>query len=151
MPQPDFNQVCNQFRQFRAIVNQALAAPGDAAVKQQLQSVTATLDKTFAELQEAYPKAQAAIDEQLAGVHTSAQQTGSKLAGLKESIAAAEGQAASAAGAVPPIPPPDTALGQKLREELLGRFGQGAANEDAPPAADREIWQDWDWQDWSNN
>lgn len=151
MSQPDFNQVCSQFRQFRAIVNQALAAPGDAAVKQQLQSVTATLDKTFAELQEAYPKAQAAIDEQLAGVHKTAQQTSAKLAGLKDNIAAAAAQAASAAEALPPIPPPDMALGQKLREELLERFGHGPADEDASPAADREIWQDWDWQDWSNN
>jgi hypothetical protein len=151
MSQPDFNQVCNQFRQFRAILGQALAAPGDAAVKQQLQSVTATLDRNFAELQTAYPNALAAIDAQLAGVHQSAEKTTAQLSGLKEAIAVAEAQAAKAVDASPPPAAVDPALGQKLREELLERFGHPVSHEGVPPSADREIWQDWNWQDWSNN
>lgn len=151
MSQPDFNQVCNQFRQFRAILGQALAAPGDAAVKQQLQSVTATLDQNFAQLQTAYPNALAAIDAQLAGVHKSAAKTTSQLSGLKEAITAAEAQAATVADAAPPATPVDPALGQQLRQELLERFGHTAIHVGAGTSADREIWQDWNWQDWSNN
>lgn len=148
MPQPDFGQVCNQFRQFRQIVNQALAAPGDAAIKQQLQSLSGKLDDAFVELQTAYPKAQATIDAQLAGVHKSAEQTTAKLAGLKESIAAASAAAVDVSAALPVAADPD--LGQKLREELLSRFGR-AEHQSEAATTDREIWQDWDWQDWSNN
>jgi|SRR5690606_13151386 len=150
MAEPDFNQVCQQFRQFRGVIDQALAAPGDAAIKQQLQSLTATLDKTFQELQEVYPKAQAEIDAMLAGVHKSAKETGEKIASLKESIAAAEAQAAAAAKGLPEGTPPDPQLGQRLREELLERFGHHLPSE-SPPSTDREIWEDWDWQEWSNN
>jgi hypothetical protein len=147
MSQPDFNQVCNQFRQFRAILGQALAVPGDAGVKQQLEAVTATLDQNFAELQTAYPKALAAIEAQLADVKQSTHNTAAQLARLKETIAAVEAPAAPVAA---PAPPVDPALGQKLREELLERFGRKVSG---PPAmtADREIWQDWNWQDWSQN
>ena len=151
MAQPDFNQVCDQFQQFRAIIGQALAAPGDAAVKQQLQALTTTLDKTFVELQEAYPKAQASIDDQLAGVQKSAQDTKVTLAGVKETMAAAEEQAAAAAKTVPEAPTADPALGQKLREELLERFGQHDPDNQQPSPGTGEIWQDWNWQDWSNN
>jgi predicted phage gp36 major capsid-like protein len=151
MPQVDFNQVCDEFRQFRGIIDRALAAPGDAAVKQHLQSVSATLDKTFAELQEAYPKAEAAINAQLAGVEQTAQETGAKLAGLKESIAAAAAQGDPAAGAAPPVAPPDPQLGQQLRKEVLERFGDRSKAHEPVSTADREIWQDWNWQDWSNN
>jgi hypothetical protein len=108
------------------------------------------LDKTFADLQEAYPKAQAALDAQLAGVHKRAQETGVKLAGINESIAAAAA-AGTAAAATAAAAPPDPQLGQQLREELLERFGNQPDSEHAPSTADREIWQDWDWQDWTNN
>lgn len=148
MPQPDFEQVCNQFRQFRAIVNQALAAPGDAAIKQQLQSLSGKLDGAFADLQTAYPRAQAALDAQLAGVHQSAAQTSAKIVGLNSAIAAAS--TAAEAAAVPEPPPADPDLGQRLREELLARFGR-EENDQQAATGDREIWQDWDWQDWSNN
>jgi hypothetical protein len=151
MAQPDFNQVCDQFRQFRAIVGQALAAPGDAAVKQQLQGLTATLDKTFVELQEAYPQAMAAIDAKLADVQKSAQDTSATLSGLKQTMAAAEEQAAAAAQSVPEKPAVDPALGQKLRDELLQRFGQHEADASTTGTGSGEIWQDWNWQDWSNN
>lgn len=150
MPQPDFEQVCNQFRQFRAIVNQALAAPGDAAIKQQLQSLSGKLDGAFADLQTAYPRAQAALDAQLAGVHQSAAQTSAKIVGLNSAIAAASTAAADAAAAIPVAAPADADLGQKLREELLARFGR-EENDQQAATGDREIWQDWDWQDWSNN
>jgi hypothetical protein len=99
MPQPDFNQVCSEFQQFRAIIDRALASPGDAAVKQRLQSVTATLDQTFAELREVYPKAQAELDAELAGVHKTTEETAAKLAGVKQNLAAA-----SEAGAAVPAP-----------------------------------------------
>src|SRR5687768_4286011 len=151
MAEPDFGQVCNQFREFRAILGQALAAPGDAAVKQRLQSVTASLDQNFADLQTAYPKALASIDAQLAGVNQSAKQTTAKLAGLKDQIAAAEAQAAQTIDVLPVPVPADPELGQKLRDELLERFGRPAIAEGAPASAEREIWQDWDWQNWSNN
>lgn len=149
MPQPDFDQVCNQFRQFRSIVNQALAAPGDAAIKQQLQSLSGKLDGAFADLQTAYPKAQAAIDAQLAGVHKSAEQTSAKIAGVNSAIAASAA-AVDAAAPIPAEAPADPDLGQKLREELLARFGRAEHDQEAA-TSDREIWQDWDWQDWSNN
>jgi hypothetical protein len=148
MPEADFNQVCNEFRQFRALIDRTLAAPGDAAVKQHLKSVSETLDTAFADLQEAYPKAHAAIDAQLAEVHKTAEETGAKLAGLKQSIAAAQD-----IGPVDPtasIPPPDPQLGQQLRQELLERFG-AKVDHAQPTAPDREIWQDWNWQDWANN
>ena len=151
MSEPDFGQVCNQFREFRAILGQALAAPGDAAVKQRLRTVTASLDQNFAELQTSYPKALASIDAQLAGAKQSAAQTTAKLAGLKEQIAAAEAQATQAIDILPVPTPADPDLGQKLREEILERFGRPSVPEGVPASAEREIWQDWDWQNWSNN
>ncbi len=147
MSQPDFSQVCGQFQQFRAILGQALASPGDAAVKQQLQSLTATLDKSFADLQQAYPQAQAAIDAQLAGVHQSAGQTSGQITAIKEAIAAAT---TCTTAAMPTPAAPDSELGQKLREELLAMFGK-PEKVAAGAAGGREIWQDWNWQDWSNN
>ena len=65
--------------------------------------------------------------------------------------ALADSYAAAAAQSVPEKPAVDPALGQKLRDELLQRFGQHEADASTTGTGSGEIWQDWNWQDWSNN
>ena len=155
---PDFDQICSDFRQVRFLVGKAVANADESGMRRQLQAVAATMDKNFAKLLEAYPKANAEIDRRLVQTRQRIAATQNKVAELKEELAAAEKAKAAAAAApkLPAAPKPgegvDPKLGPKLREELLARFGDHPEGDPgAHPPAIREAWEDWDWEAWKRN
>ena len=151
MATPDFNQLCNDFRQFRAILGKALTSPDSSGAKQQLESLTTQLDEAFAELHDAYPRANADLDAQIAATRASVAKTGTEVAAMKDQLSAAVAAAASAQLPAAPADTIDPELGTRLRSELLERFGIRADQASAEKTLDKEIWEDWNWQDWSRN
>ena len=161
MAEPSFEEVCGDFRQFRGEIARAMAEAEDSPAKRELEGAVRSMDKHFAELQEAYPKAQAELDRQIADVRQQAAETqksldqsAAKLAEMEKARKAAEEAAAAKAKAPPPpkpVPKIDPGLGATLRAELLERFGLAPTGVDAPPPREgmHEVWEDWDAKDWS--
>ncbi len=148
---PTFDQVCGEFRQFRYMVGKAMASTNESGIRDQLANVTRSMDKNFAELLEAYPQAQAKLEQRRVRTQQNIQQIKQNAARVKAELAAAE-KAKAAAAAAPEVPkapkppaPVDPKLGLVLRGELLQRLAD--PTDDGPIAAAAELlgaWEDWD-------
>lgn len=142
-PPPTFEQVCGEFRQFRAIMDRSFVKLGEGPVKQQVRELARLLDSKFAEFQETYPKTMADLDGKLAHAEQQAKQTQLDMAELKAKLAESQHAAPADAPSAPKAPPPlDPMLGPSLRNELLAQFGGPKKPEE--PKGRREVWEDWD-------
>ncbi len=150
---PTFEQVCGEIREFRQVIDRALAKGGDAAVRQHLERVTRTLDKNFDEMLEVYPKAVAELDKEQARTQAMAAQVQKQIQEMEAQVAAEKAAKEKAAGLpapAQPIPAPkapapvDPKLGVTLRRELLERYAKPAEPGPVPaPGLVREAWEDW--------
>lgn len=156
---PDFDQICQEFLEFRNLITKVRPSAAEAHVQARLDELTAKMDKAFAEFTTEYPQAVAGIDKQIADTNSQIARTQNSIAATQAEIAAAEREVQFAAEraqalATPGVAPPsvsaaveadvaDPQYGQKLRQELLDRYGPKRA---AVKKTDREreIWEDWD-------
>lgn len=142
---PNFEQVCNDIRQFRQMIDRSLARLAEGPVRQQTQALAQVIDSKLAELQKLYPKTMAELDAKIAHATQEAQQVLSNMAALQETLAQTkEVPPVEAPSAAPSAPPPvDPMLGRSLRSELLTRFRPRQKQEEDSQQL-REVWQDWD-------
>jgi hypothetical protein len=154
---PTFDQVCDEFRKFRAMVGRTISTAEPSAARDQLAEVAEHLDKNFADFEREYPKAMAEIEEQERLNQQQIDEAGREIAESRaeiEKAEQAEKQARAAAAQTPPVPKPEVPtepnVGPKLRSELLDRFGDildPAPQIPAPPM--HEVWEDWDLGEWA--
>ena len=155
---PTFDQVCDEFRQFRYMVGKAMASTNEAGIREQLANVTRGMDESFAELLEAYPQAQATLEQRRVQTQQKIQEIKRNADRAKAEIAKAE-KAKAAAAAAPKIPnapkppgPVDPKLGPELRGELLERFADHEDDDQTVAAGQvMEAWEDWDRNAWEKN
>lgn len=155
---PTFEQVCDEFRQFRYAIGKVMANTNEAGVREQLENLTRGMDENFTELLVAYPQAEAEFERRRVETKQSIQTVKRNAARVREEVAKAE-KAKAAAAAAPKVPktpnppePVDLKLGPKLRGELLERFAEHE-DDDQNAAAHQvlEAWQDWDRNAWEKN
>jgi hypothetical protein len=149
----DFDQeiaeISASLDQLQAHLATSLPTTANPLLRDTMDAMTAQLTEGRAKFAEAFKTAMAQADEKMAQVN---EQTAS----LADRIRAADEKlAAPPAVTVPEIPAKpkfavDPGLGQKLRQELLDRYGghQPEAEQRAWEAG-REVWDDW--SDWSKN
>jgi hypothetical protein len=147
-----FQDACKEFPAFRAAVVKARDLAADAGTRQQLDHLLNSLDQSYAEFQETFPRAVDEVQGRFQQARETAAQTQQTLAQAKEEIAKQKATAktppaeAASLPAPPPLPtmaPIDLAVGLRLRDELLKRFGGLRPRRDRSDE-DREIWQDWE-------
>ncbi len=151
MPAPSFDDFCSDFRQFRAMVGKVLETTKDGPLKQQLAEATKAMDERFNTALTVYPQTMASLQARKQAVIQKLQEQQAKLAAMQEQAqtVTAKPKAPKGPAAPPKLAPVDPALGSRLREELLARFGK-PQDEEANPAI-REVWEDWDWEHWEKN
>jgi hypothetical protein len=129
MPQPpDFQDFCTDFRRLRGFIDEVRQTGAlNPIERQRLEELTAEMDKQFADLQETYPQAVAALDKQMEETRAvidktqgDIAQTQSRLDEMMKAQAAPPTAPEMPAVALEPI---DPELGRTLRRELLERLG----------------------------
>ena len=119
---------------------------GDAGTRQQIDHLLESLDRDFANVQQAFPKAVEHLQRQLNEATEGAKKTQGDLAKMEAELARHEAAAAAsaarapvpavAAAAIPALPimlPLDLAGGLRVRDDLLRLFGA------APPSAGPDL------------
>jgi hypothetical protein len=136
-------QVVQEFREFRELIVQAQASTPEVHLQQQLQELTAQMDRGFADLLETYPKAVAELDRQQAEIEAGLAQTQQEIDRLKAKLAEPQEEAKPAEVAPPtpePLPEEEPAFGHLLRNELLQHYRPKTAAERQPSHQPRDIW-----------
>lgn len=145
----DFEGLKQGFGTFRARVKAGLARAQEPE-RQQLETLSQALDEAFREVEKTFPPMAAAVDQQLAGLQTSFDQTGARLATLQKQLDDLVAKAAHAQPAPPPPPRPlvpgegDPAYGEALSTELLGLIGIGPKAADdgtKQPPKSGDVWE----------
>lgn len=145
----DFPSVMAEFTVFQTALAKIHANLTNVKNKELLGDTLSRLQTARVDVEAKYPAAMSAIEEAEKEVMAKSQQHQAEVAkrqaelGQKKAVLdAAKKQGA----AIPPMPEAkiDPTLGQKLRLELLQRFGLQTG--DGKPGANRirEAWQDWD-------
>jgi hypothetical protein len=145
----DFQSVMAQLTDFQNALGKIHANLTNAKNKGILGDMLEKLQGARADVEIEYPKAMNLIDETARSVMTESQEA---LAKIEQKRAAFEQEKATTQAAkkqAPKLPPKpevkvDPALGQKLRVELLQRFGPQTEHDDSAASRVREAWQDWD-------
>jgi len=120
---PDINQFSAALDALQTIFAQGEADALDEGHRQQMSLLSAQLKETQTEFMAEYPKAMASLKQDLDTVQQQSQETLEKVKQLRKDQ--------EEAAQVPKAPAPptedtlDPTLGQKLRVELLERFGNG--------------------------
>jgi hypothetical protein len=146
-----FQQVCGDFPQFRAQIVQARDLTQDSGVRAQLDQVLKSMDESFAEFKQTFPRAAEDVKQTLAKAEQKANEASQMLAAAEQKRVEVAEAAASAAAAVPAVAVPaakpdgfDLKLAALLRQELLERFAGWRKGPKGTVRVDREIWEDWD-------
>ncbi len=144
MSAPSFEEFCNDYRQFRAIVGDVLEKADNGPLKQQLAEVIKFTDEQFNNLLEAYPQAMAELEAQREALRQKQAELERRRALLKELTAQAAAEPTVARAAKPSKQVAiEVVPSFRLREELLARFGRPKSDDDGSTI--REAWEDWDW------
>ena len=70
-----FEQVCQDFPEFRALVAKAEATTTDEGMRRQLQALGSKLDENFGQLQDAFPRAVSELERKNAETQQTIEQT----------------------------------------------------------------------------
>lgn len=133
-----FEAIKREFAEFRTGARQVHPTIEDPGARELLGQLLPALDQAFANLETTLPQGLDALEGQLAHCDKQHQEIAQALDELERQLA--EPSAPAAASEEPSLP---TGHGQKLRAEILGRFG-----EQAPVAAEvvgdsvASAWQD---------
>lgn len=127
----DFAFVREDVEDLREAIKAVLALDVDPALRQQLEAADRSLKDSLAEAAEALPQAQADLQKEVEEIQASMARTEAGLVEVEQALAAAAAGAASAgvAAAVIAEPPLDPALGGRIRDQLLERYGPTRAAE----------------------
>jgi hypothetical protein len=147
-----FHQACGEFPQFRSQIVHARNVTPDPGIRAQLDQVLASLDKSFADFKQTFPRAADDVKQTLASADAKANEASQMLAAAKqkraEFTAALKAEKASAAAAEPPAvakpSPLDLIFAAQLRQELLDRFTGWRKLAGEERRFDHEIWEDWE-------
>lgn len=147
MPQSlDFKQLVNEIGNLRKYLGKSAGRIRNAQHRTQFGQLLNEIDKQFAELQDAYPQATAALHDKHEDVKRAHEKNKADLGQLKQKVAVAkqakETPSAPAGMGVQVNLPKHH--GAQLRRELLDRFGPPAApQDDARSVMGGAAWQDW--------
>jgi hypothetical protein len=147
-----FHQACGEFPQFLAQIVHARDVTPDPGIRAQLDTMLASLDKSFADFKETFPRAAEEVKQTLASAKAKANEASQMLAAAEqkrsEFNAALKGRESSAATADPPTvakpSPLDLIFAAQLRQELLDRFTGWRKLSGEESRFDHEIWEDWE-------
>jgi hypothetical protein len=120
---PDINQFGAALDAFQAIFVQAQSEVLDEGLRQQMVTLAAQLKQSQTEFMAEYPKGMASMEQEGKAIQQEAEDTLAKAQQLR-----LDQEKAAQMPKMPEKPveePLDPALGQKLRNELLDRFGNG--------------------------
>ncbi len=149
MPDPmNFSALMAEVGKFQAGLSKVRAELTNPAQREILGKILSRLQTAKAEAQVTVPAALTTIKESIANTRKGIAAEQAKIPAKKAEVAElkAKLKKPKAPAAVPPKPEVkvDPALGGKLREELLGRYGKSLGLDDeALPERIKEAWQDW--------
>lgn len=145
----DFQTVMAEVGNFQAALGKIREHLRSAQGKEILGDMLDQIQSARANVEVEYPKAMKVIEDSARSVIADAKprlaQQGQRRAAIAQKAAAME--AAQQKAALPPAKPEvkiDPALGQRLRTELLERFGPQTGADQVNQSKIREAWQDWD-------
>lgn len=149
MPDPvNFDALMCDLGKFEQVMTEAQSTVSNARDRGMLSDLLTCMQDARAQVIETYPQAVSAIkasaEKSEAEIKAGMDAIDKRKKELEELLAARK-------DALPPSPPAkpemkiDPALGQNLREELLGRYGKPEGpNGTAARRRIREAWEDWD-------
>jgi hypothetical protein len=134
--------------QFLTNVESAQATTTNPLVRYQLAAMAESVRSAHVRFAEEFQRIDAALDQRLAETRKLAEDTLQRLQQARAELDAAA--AAVPEVPSPPEPPPeplvDGQLADRLRDELLERFGDlPGRGSRGPRPDDRELWEDWTW------
>jgi hypothetical protein len=122
---PDINHLAGTLNAFQALLGRAQTEVVDEALREKLAQIAAQMSQSQGQLMTGYPRAMAGLQEQLDAAQRAAQASLQEAEQLRQKADEIE-----KARKAPPPPsgeePLDSTLGEKLRIELLTRFGTNA-------------------------
>ncbi len=145
----DFQSVMAELTVFQNAIGDIHAKLKNKKNKEILGDVLDRLKSARADTEVEYPKAMDLIQSTAQQSKAKAEQALAQIAQKKAAIEQRQAEIQAAQKAVPSKPAlseakVDPALGQKLRSELLERFGQRTGANQSEASKIREAWQDWD-------
>lgn len=144
-----FHQACGEFPEFRSQIAHARDVTPDPGIRAQLDQLLTTLDKSFADFKETFPRAADDVKQTLASAKAKADEASQMMALAEQQRAEFDAaQKASTPSAVPPAlakpPALDLIFAAQLRQELLERFTGWRKLPGEASQFDHEIWEDWE-------
>lgn len=118
-----FEEICGDVKQFQGAVSQLAAKTKDADRRERVEALLQGLQKAFADVEEAMPKAIASIEERHAAQMEHLRQCQAQAATLRQKLE--EAKKAKAPAAVPAAAI-DPEHGARLRREVLEHFAEHA-------------------------
>jgi len=119
---PDIGKLANALDAFKGLLAKAQTQVLDESLREKLGLLAAKMSQSQSEMLTSYPKAMAGMEQRMAAAEKQAQATLEQAEQLRKQ--AEEAEKLRNAPVPPPVEPAlDPALGQKLRIELLERFG----------------------------
>ena len=140
----DFNSILADLTTFQQQVGKIHSELTNPKQKAALGAALQKVAEARADVEVNYPKAIKTIEESAARSQARSKAGLEKVAALREKLAALKNR--------PPAAPPkkeppkfDGQLGARLSSELLSRFADRAPSLPDDDGDDREIWEDWSW------
>jgi chromosome segregation ATPase len=122
---PDINQLAGALNAFQALLAKAQTQVLDEALREKLGQISVQMSQSQSQVMTGYPKAMAGLQQRL----DAAQQEAKASLQEAEQLGKQADEIAKARKLPPPPPkeePLDPTLGEKLRVELLERFGDAS-------------------------
>lgn len=143
--QPDLDKITQSMEELFARLTAAQELAPTAELRQQLGALQRVIGEGKSRFADEFQGHMAVLNQRIAAARQSAAETLQAVKKSRAQIAAAReaAKAPQPTAPSPPEPPVDPNLGQRLRQELLQRFGDSRKAPSDQHLTDREIWEDW--------
>lgn len=135
-PRAEFESICGDFETFRAILKQAAELSEDEAGRSRFEQLGQLLDESFQDVRQTLPAALDELEREAAEAERSLAESRQDLDKIRQQL-----QELRAAGGYPPPPAEEPVRfepghGDRLRDELVGRYGTLRPPQSRPAAGD---------------